>query len=584
MSNLSTITSLPLETAPKSSTKMPKSHEDEAYFDGDDATIIESLHLSSDSGSDTETETPFKSQSRTRRDSIASQYSNTGAQKGLASTDWNYLKDADEEDDIWSLLNISDTFFRDHYSSINPPERWISIQDFLDAETASGKVTDCGEYLKGLPAKVELIEAEASRLRNGLPCRLNVKYFNKGAFNIVLKVEFEDNEIWVLRIQVPEVILFTEKQRAAHEDTQLKALKSQLGSMRYVRENTKIPVPEIFGYDFSNRNAAGAPYMFMELIQGMSVKKWLEENSLTKEKATEFYGNLAEIMWEFYQTRFDKIGELQFDSNGKVTVGGFFDSRTRSTYGPFTSAHQFLTARQQKLWEFRVLAERRKTEIVGLGYKHWNELNREVKDIFTAWLYRKAAAYAQMEYETVYPDSISHTSSNDTLPDNILFHADLSINNLLVDEDLKIIAVIDWDWTASLPKSSFDPLPFDMGYDTPDQFPGNVREHEVFDHKEVFYSLWKTLETQNDPQQRLGESLITARIGKNSIATILNRYAWTYCIERTCLEIFERLKDYEEDSCCWRCLIGDFRQDWIDTKRTWPNWLEQIIKPFRWGS
>src|SRR6202035_1720479 len=122
----------------------------------DDATIIESLHLSSDSGSDTETETPFKSQSRTRRDSIASQCSNTGAQKGLASTDWNYLKDADEEDDIWSLLNISDTFFRDHYSSINPPERWISIQDFLDAETASGKVTDCGEYLIGLPAKVEL--------------------------------------------------------------------------------------------------------------------------------------------------------------------------------------------------------------------------------------------------------------------------------------------------------------------------------------------------------------------------------------------------------------------------------------------
>jgi hypothetical protein len=159
-----------------------------------------------------------------------------------------------------------------------------------------------------------------------------------------------------------------------------------------------------------------------------------------------------------------------------------------------------------------------------------------------------------------------------------------SINNLLVDEDLKVIAVIDWDWTASLPKCSFDPLPFDMGYETPQQFPGSVRNHEIFDHKEVFYNIWKTLEIQNDPQQRLGASLIPARLGSNSIATILNRYAWTYCIERTCMEIFEKLKEYEEDSCCWRCLIGDFRQDWIDTKRTWPNWLEQIIKPFRWGS
>jgi hypothetical protein len=79
--------------------------------------------------------------------------------------------------------------------------------------------------------------------------------------------------------------------------------------------------------------------------------------------------------------------------------------------------------RQQKLWEFRVLAERRNTEIVGIGYKHWNDLSREVKDIFTAWLYRKAAPYAQAEFEAAYPEGSNNASDDDKLPDCILFHA-----------------------------------------------------------------------------------------------------------------------------------------------------------------
>lgn len=175
------------------------------------------------------------------------------------------------------------------------------------------------------------IEAEASRLRKGMSCCLDMKQFNKRAFNIVLRIFFSDYQFWVCQILVPEVLVFTDKERAAQQDIQIKALPLQLGPMRYVSEHTKISIPEIYGYEFSNSSVAGAPYMFMELVQGMSIKKWLEENRLTKDKATEFYRNLADLMWEFYTTRFDKIGELHLDDEGNVTVGGFFDSRTRST-------------------------------------------------------------------------------------------------------------------------------------------------------------------------------------------------------------------------------------------------------------
>jgi hypothetical protein len=184
--------------------------------------------------------------------------------------------------------------------------------------------------MRGFKAKVPNIEAEASRLRKGMPCRLDMKQFNKGAFNIVLRIFFSDYQVRICRILVPEVLVFTDKERAAQQDIQIKALASQLGPMRYVSEHTKISVPEIYGYDFSNSSVAGAPYMFMELVQRMSIKKSLEGNRLTKDKVTEFYRSLADLMWEFYRTRFDKIGKLHLDDQGNVTVGGSFDSRTRS--------------------------------------------------------------------------------------------------------------------------------------------------------------------------------------------------------------------------------------------------------------
>lgn len=553
----------------------PNETDGESNYDSDHSTIVNTSPLSH-SDSDTETESAPQTVKRSRSSTTSS---NTGAHKGFEHPDWAYLSDADEGDDPWTHWNIDETFFRNDYSGVSPPrERWISVQTFLEEERNSGKPTNCGSYLTQLFDKVPGIEAEASRLRNGMPCHMDMEHFNKGGFNIVFKVIFEDEQIWVCRIQFPDTLLYTEKQRLAHEETQLKALYSQLGSMRYVKRLTKIPVPEIYGYDFSNNNVAGAPYMFMELASGMSVRKWLEENTLGKEKAQEFYQQLAEIMWEFYRIRFDKIGELEFDVEGNATVGGFYDSRTRSAYGPFTAAHDFLTQRQQKLWEFRVLGECRSTQVMPAGYKSWDELPMEARKLFIAWMYRRVSQFAQIEYETAVTSS---GPASHKLPDYILFHADLSINNVLVDDDFQITAIIDWDWTASVPKASFDPLPFDMGYETCAQFPGNVRDHESFNHKELYYSIWKKLEADRDPEGRLGASLIPARLGDDSIATTLNRSAWSYNVERMSGAMLAKLSFYEERKVEWEELIEEFRRDWIETRRSLPCWLQSIINRFR---
>lgn len=74
-----------------------------------------------------------------------------------------------------------------------------------------------------------------------------------------------------------------------------------------------------------------------------------------------------------------------------------------------------------------------------------------------------------------------------------------------------------------------------MGHETPAQFPGGngPPDHKIFDHKELYYRIREKLEKERDPEGRLGRSLVRARFGEDHISTILNRYAWTYCIERT---------------------------------------------------
>jgi hypothetical protein len=201
---------------------------------------------------------------------------------------------------------------------------------------------------------------------------------------------------------VPEIIAkFTDKERVANHETQVKAMYSQIGVMGYVTNYTKIPAPQLHGWDTSTDNCAGAPYMFMDMVEGMSVTQWLEEYTLTEPRATHIYNNLAAVMWEFYQIRFHKIGEVQFE-NGVPVIGGFFDSRTRSTYGPFNSVYEFLRHRCQRLWEFRVLAERRSTPVMG-SKAHWDDLSQPEREIFSiAWLYREVAQFAQAEYEASY--------------------------------------------------------------------------------------------------------------------------------------------------------------------------------------
>ena len=49
------------------------------------------------------------------------------------------------------------------------------------------------------------------------------------------------------------------------------ALKSQVATMRLIRKKTKVPVPEVFSFDETDKNEINAPFICLEFILGQTV-------------------------------------------------------------------------------------------------------------------------------------------------------------------------------------------------------------------------------------------------------------------------------------------------------------------------
>ena len=83
-----------------------------------------------------------------------------------------------------------------------------------------------------------------------------------GSFNLLYTVEFADGCKRLVRIPSPDKDgLFTPNSS--------RALCSEAFTMTFLRRNTTIPIPEIFDFDETTENEIGAPYLFMEYVEGL---------------------------------------------------------------------------------------------------------------------------------------------------------------------------------------------------------------------------------------------------------------------------------------------------------------------------
>jgi hypothetical protein len=317
---------------------------------------------------------------------------------------------------------------------------WQSLEHLSDRHPIADFVRTLSSPL-GL-APFEFITHQASSLHNNVPCHVDLSKFSLGAFNVSYSVVFEDTTRWLLRIRAPNG-LQSPILNSDHGISQAtsRMLQSSIDTMRYVKANSLMPVPEIYFYDTTCNNPIGASFIVMEFLEGVPIP-YSDIDSENIEQTTKIYKQICLTAYQLLSVRFDQIGGVYMDSSTGVVIGPKFGSDGKA-YGPINTTDEYYKTLVNEYWKSAVSS-------LGANYEvpenwNWKTATKFEREVFTAYLHLQC---------------LSRLDISQLNNDFCLQHHDFHLRNFLVDKELNIVGVIDWDESSTIPVLGFDPLSF----------------------------------------------------------------------------------------------------------------------------
>ncbi|MCJ1260926.1 hypothetical protein MMC22_000790 [Lobaria immixta] len=252
-----------------------------------------------------------------------------------------------------------------------------------------------------------------------------------GSFHILFRIKFGDGAQWVLKVPA-----------TGHPDrfdgSDAKALTSEALTMRLIKRETTVPIPEVYSFNASTHNDLGCPFILMEYIEGVSLYEfWFEEKSskaVMEQRRARLLQDLAAVVVQLNQFAYRQGGRLLFDEEGNPTsvgpmrkldvssmldrqqTGDLDESFIFCELGPFTDSKAFLLC----------MLDRRLPPPDQFGQGIYKLLR-----LFIDWF--PSADYA-LE------------------PEFVLSHPDLDFQNILVTPEGGLRGIIDWDGVGTVPR------------------------------------------------------------------------------------------------------------------------------------
>ncbi|KEY70172.1 hypothetical protein S7711_03393 [Stachybotrys chartarum IBT 7711] len=166
-----------------------------------------------------------------------------------------------------------------------------------------------------------------------------------GSYNILHVVQLECSVKIVIRVPATGwgVGLTTEASQS---------MESHVATVRLLRQETQIPVPEILAMDTSSANEIGAPYICMTFVPGKSVSKvWFDGTGAIPQEQLRLniLKSVAQNMAQLSNLSFNKIGSIMASEGEQAVIGPCFDwkesddgSVAVTTSGPFDTTSAYL--------------------------------------------------------------------------------------------------------------------------------------------------------------------------------------------------------------------------------------------------
>jgi Ser/Thr protein kinase RdoA (MazF antagonist) len=271
---------------------------------------------------------------------------------------------------------------------------------------------------------IEIISQIARKhLSHDEEVHIDVTFHAQGAFNKLYKVKAAESEC-LMRVSLPV---------HPHSKTE-----SEVATINFVRNETAMPVPRILAFDSDNKNDLGFEWILMEMMPGSTLRRrW---RKMSWDAKTAIVRQLAEYQAQLHAKSFPKIGNLfpAVDKSTAVSLGPivslvfFWGDHLKHDVprGPFETSLEWLQARL----EFAIADQQRILDT-----------SDDEDDIEDAEFAKELAEEIAQQLPKIFP------RDTDDAQKNIIFHDDLSMQNILVDESGKLTAIIDWECVSAVP-------------------------------------------------------------------------------------------------------------------------------------
>lgn len=273
---------------------------------------------------------------------------------------------------------------------------------------------------------IETVCRQRLHISNNANC--SISFHAEGAFNKLYLVK-TDEQTLIVRIPLPVCPRYK--------------TRGEVTTLRWLVENTNIPVPKVVAFDDDSENEIGFEWMLMELMPG--VPAWKQWRSLTMAQKVFLTQRIAEFQAQLFRHNFPRasfrgIGTLGCapesakPESGQLVSNMFFmgdhinyDGVHR---GPFRSSHDWLKS-------YLDIAMREFEDEVAK-----NEDEDEVEEA-------EDALEVAKRLMTLLPKIFSPIE--DPPERSVLMHHDLGLQNILLDEQGNISAVLDWECVSAMP-------------------------------------------------------------------------------------------------------------------------------------
>jgi hypothetical protein len=190
----------------------------------------------------------------------------------------------------------------------------------------------------------------------------------------------------------------------------------------------------VYGYDLNPRNAIGCPFSVLEYIHGNTAEEVSRQypgdhEGIPAQFEEKFWRQIAKIMIQLGSIRLPRIGSIIRDGPGSFVVGPLVETGS----GPYGSAAEFYADYPAALKE-------------SFGQERPGGQD-ELIQVFTSL----ATSFGRPA-----------TLGGGSIQGFALANYDLNPNNILVDREFNVLAVIDWDAVISVPDAALYRFPFLM--------------------------------------------------------------------------------------------------------------------------